>query len=110
MKIYMAGKVTGLDYGAVKAKFNEAGHQLKAKGFDDVINPIEICDPAWEHEQCMDRCIDALMTCDAICLLPDWRESPGARLEYDIAVATGRTVIEQCPQIIEDEMQGMQGL
>lgn len=35
-----------------------------------------------------------LSTCDAICLLPDWRKSPGARSELAFAQATGKKIYE----------------
>ena len=38
--------------------------------------------------------LDELSWCDAICLLPDWRQSPGARVELAYAQAIGLKIYE----------------
>lgn len=86
-KIYIAGKVTGLPKDEVIQKFAEAQKQFEAYGYE-VVNPIEVVND-WEMEwkEAMKLCIAALMECDAIYLLNDYKESKGALLEKQIAKA-----------------------
>ena len=81
MKVYIAGKVSGLPVGETFIKFAQAEWWLKAGGHE-VVNPLRLCSSKWTWEQCMRVCIPELMKCDAICLLHDWAESRGAVWEY----------------------------
>ena len=84
-KIYIAGKISGEDMALCTMKFGKVQKEIEAQGFK-VLNPLEIVG-TWETtwEDAMKKCIAALMTADAIFLLPDWKDSTGARFEYDIA-------------------------
>ena len=81
MKVYIAGKVSGLPVGETFIKFAQAEMWLREKGHETV-NPLRLCSSKWTWEQCMRVCIPELMKCDAICLLHDWAESRGAVWEY----------------------------
>ncbi len=50
--------------------------------------------PSEFYRLCLFEDIRALSTCDAICLLPDWRDSPGAKAELAFAKAIGIEVHE----------------
>lgn len=85
MRLYIAGPMTGLPefnypaFHAEAARLRLAGH--------DVVSPAEI-NAGMEHEgwhACMRRDIAAVMTCDAVQLLPGWQKSRGARIEAEIA-------------------------
>lgn len=82
MKVYISGKITGdADY---KKKFANAEEMAQAVGFE-VFNPAKVPDEGKPWEWYMKQDIKALMDCDAILLLKDWKESRGARLEAYIA-------------------------
>ncbi|MCQ2081602.1 MAG: DUF4406 domain-containing protein [Lachnospiraceae bacterium] len=98
MKVYVAGKITGTsDY---EKKFADRAFQLKRMGYD-VVNPVplikfrtEVAGRELSHDECMKFCLDWLNDCDGINLLPDWKDSEGAREEYDFAVSHGKSIVD----------------
>ena len=88
-KIYIAGKVTGEAKVHCIAKFGIAEEELQKRGFQP-INPLEVVG-TWEvsWEEAMRKCIAALMTADAVYLLPCASESRGAKLEKQLAEHLG---------------------
>ena len=69
--------------------FNEAEAVLKANGYK-VENPAKCSLPAGsEWKAYMKADIKALMSCDAIVMLPGWEKSKGAMIEYGIACDLG---------------------
>ena len=91
MKIYISGKISGLERGQTIAKFQNAKKRLNLKGYYHISNPMEFCkykdDKMWENY--MIECFAELIKCDAIYMLNDWRHSRGARIEYAIAKEMG---------------------
>lgn len=84
-KVYLAGKVTGEDFNAVKAKFAKKQKELEALGYK-VINPVTaINNLNLNWTKAMKYCIDMVSRCDAIYLMADWKESTGAKIEYLVA-------------------------
>ena len=97
MKIYVAGPMTGLMFMNFPA-FNAEAARLRTLGHE-VINPAEINpDKSMPWTDCMRADIAALVTCEAIVLLPGWRESKGATLEHHIAERLGMQVFE-CEEV-----------
>ena len=99
-KIYIAGKITGV--ANFKEIFAEAEKELKQRNYE-VFNPanieLEHCDNCECSEgqiwaKYMLKCLPQLAQCDVICLLPNWRESEGARIEYLFAKRAGLKVCE----------------
>jgi hypothetical protein len=91
-KVYVSGKITGdPDY---FNKFMRAAHELRMKGYE-VVNPVEVNfgREADGWNACLRRDIAAMMSCDGICLLPDWEDSRCAQLERTTAVAVGMEVM-----------------
>ena len=86
MKAYIAGKITGdPDY---RDKFQKAEKALKAEGFT-VLNPARLPDGMSPGDY-MRICFAMIDVADWVFFLPDFRNSNGARLEYDYCKYTGK--------------------
>lgn len=96
-KCYLSGPMSGLPEYNYPA-FNMAAERLRAKGYT-VVTPTEV-GPDLEAQRGAERFslqyqdyvkanIVALLDCNAIILLPGWRDSQGARLELHIAQTLG---------------------
>lgn len=87
MKVYISGPITGLP-NKNKEAFDSLGCKLRELGFE-VLNPFDLDYPGFNSEGCwfkyMQRDLAQLVYCNAVCLLPGWEESKGARLEVTIA-------------------------
>ena len=96
MKIYIAGKITGLPFNHVKIKFDHAERWIKSLKHEPV-NPINLFpDPeSVPWETAMYHCLCTLDKCDAIYLLPDWTESRGAKEEVNHAIALGMPIFNE---------------
>lgn len=89
MRVYIAGKMTGVENFNYPA-FNKAAAELRAMGYE-VENPAENPEqPSWEGY--LKQAIRQMLTCDAVALLPDWMDSKGARIEFDLAKQLGMEV------------------
>lgn len=94
-KIYISGKITGLTPDEAKAKFAAAEKQLIEQGFE-VVNPCSIehnHDNSWEAFMRND--IKAMMDCTHIYMLDNWNESPGAKIELNLAIRLNYKVTYQ---------------
>lgn len=92
---YIAGPISGLPDGN-KPAFDEAEARLREAGYY-VHNPHELCKdmpPGTSWCEYMRRCIRALTTCDAIYMLPGWKRSRGARIEWFVAKVLGVLVLD----------------
>ena len=94
MKIYIAGKITGLPYEEANRLFSRADAYLKLKGHE-VVNPMKLhggrTDLTWR--QYMITCIKHLVECDGLYLLPNWPMSKGAKIERRIAYDLGLDIM-----------------
>ena len=89
--LYIAGKITGDP--AYREKFRAAALQLEKQGFE-VLNPATL--PAGlNNAEYMRICAAMLDTADGIYLLQNWKESPGAQIERQMAEYAGKVVLLQ---------------
>ena len=91
MKIYIAGKITGFD--GYKEKFQLAEDYLKSKGHV-VLNPAILPDGLDQHEY-LTICFAMIEVCDCVYFLDNWKDSYGAKLEYDYARFEGKEMLFQ---------------
>ena len=92
MKLYISGKITSLDIDVAEANFEEAERILTEQGHE-VVNPMKLPhnhDKSWEAY--MVECLQALLECEGIVMLPNWQTSKGARIEFNLAVELGLVV------------------
>ena len=91
MKVYLSGKITGdSNY---SQKFSTMTEELLSYGYV-VFNPAVLPD-GFEYSDYMALDLLILSRCDAIFLLRDWKNSPGARLEYEEAKRLGLQVLTE---------------
>ena len=96
-KIYISGKITGLDPEEAKRLFNEAEGWINANYDYKAVNPMKkvpyVEGKLWEEYMCDD--IRLLIDCDAIYMLSNWEDSRGAKIEHEIALSTNKKVFTQ---------------
>ncbi|WP_050608243.1 DUF4406 domain-containing protein [Clostridium niameyense] len=91
MKIYIAGKITGLkDY---KKIFKDAECKLKKEG-NICMNP-SILPEGFPYEAYMPICTAMIDQCDSVYMLNNWEDSKGARVELEYAKVTGKKILYQ---------------
>ena len=94
MKVYISGKITGIEEQAF-GLFECAETLLIKKGHKPV-NPMKL---SHKHNKSynsyMRDCLKALLRCDAIYMLDNWETSKGALIEYDVAKKLDYTIFHQ---------------
>lgn len=85
MKVYIAGKITGLEEAEVLKKFNESVSQLKKQGCIVMSPAVLASNGGFGHSDYMHVCFAMIDVCDAIYMQKDWRDSKGARMELQYA-------------------------
>lgn len=92
-KIYIAGKISGIEEQAEKT-FSFVEKQLVLEGFD-VVNPMKLPhnhNKSWESY--MKECIAALVYCDIIYPIKGFEDSRGACIELQLAKDLGLKVLQ----------------
>ena len=93
MKIYISGKVSGLDYADVRRTFQEAQDMLENLNFE-VVNPLKNgLNHTHTWEEHIARDIELLLPCDAIYMLANWTDSVGSGIEHSIAVRMNKAIV-----------------
>lgn len=89
MKIYIAGKISGEKIHECTMKFGKAQKDIERQGHE-AVNPLSVVND-WHcpWQKAMKLGIKAMMDCDAVYFLPDFRQSPGAKIEYQIVKDLG---------------------
>src|SRR5690554_4752341 len=106
MKIYISGKISGLQPHEAHENFRHAEQALRAEGHETV-NPLTKpgFDPDWTWEQHMIEDIQLLLECDQVFMLENWTQSKGAQIEKQIAEIVGIPVIFQTALKLSDKRE-----
>jgi hypothetical protein len=87
MKVYISGKITGLQPEEYMPLFDQAEILLKENGFTDLVNPTKLgINVTEDWSRAMAVCMPALEKCQAIYMIDNWKESFGARRELTRAM------------------------
>lgn len=86
MKAYIAGKITGDS--TYREKFQWAQKALEGEGFI-VLNPAELPE-GMSPSNYMRICISMIDCADVVAFLPDYLQSRGARIEFDLCQYMGK--------------------
>lgn len=92
MRIYISGRISGLDLGFAKTLFQD-GERKAAIFFGQFSNEVITVNPMMKvsegeyktYNDYMREDIKLLMDCAGIWMLRNWKESKGARFEHYIA-------------------------
>lgn len=88
-KCYIAGKIGGLQPEVYETNFREAEVEVNKLGYT-AVSPLTLThnhDKSWLSHMRED--IAALVYCDAIYMLSNWEDSPGAKIEFNLAYELG---------------------
>ncbi|MDR1695609.1 MAG: DUF4406 domain-containing protein [Endomicrobium sp.] len=86
-RVYIAGKITGVEN--YREKFAIAEKMLKEKGFD-VLNPAKIkTKDGAEYKYYFFKALEMLKHSDLVYFMPCAAQSPGAKVEIQIAELCG---------------------
>lgn len=91
--IYVAGKVTGLPYNQVEAKFKHACNYVKSLGYQP-INPLDyVQNKNANWEEAKPNLLPVIEKCDGVYLISDWNDSDGAKEELVLFIQQKKLII-----------------
>ena len=97
LKVYISGKVTGEPDLPCFVKFEEMEKRIRKFGIRTIINPRKLGISAhWSWEDAMVVCMTVLKNnANCIVMLNDWKDSNGAKDEYNHAVKHNYLIIHE---------------
>ena len=110
-KIYLSGKVRGIDKEEVKKNFATAAAEVTRHGWEPV-NPVVLVDEmekeiAGNEKRLMLALLAELADCDGIWMIDGWRGSRGAACEYNFALSSGIKVVHDDPPILDQTLDSL---
>lgn len=94
-KVYVSLPITGEDYNDQRNHAFVVATNLAQKGYD-VVTPFDIIKSlSTPYNECMGKCIEALLDCDMIYLCRGWQGSLGCKAEMQIAVIYDKEVMTE---------------
>ena len=105
MKIYISGKISGMNRFRSKLHFRNAQRYLEGKGYE-VVNPWknqdiqDVVDIGGDYTAILLECLNVLGACDAIYMLDNFMESREAKAEHAFAIACAIKVY-YCKELYE---------
>jgi hypothetical protein len=99
-RIYISGPIKdNIDY---EEDFEQAKATLIMQGWHPV-SPADLRSDHWSYGDYMRADILLLLTCESIYMLSGWKNSNGARLEYEIAKMCEMTIVYEALTDYEEE-------
>ena len=92
MKVYIAGKVSGLSDREVFEKFYKSAEKLKGQGHTVMSPAVLNLNKGFDY---MHICFSMIDVCDAVYMQKDWQESKGAKMELEYATKNTKTIIHE---------------
>lgn len=99
MKVYIAGKVSGLSDREVFDKFYRAGERLKKDGHTVMSPAVLLLNRGFEHPEYMHVCFAMIDVCDAVYMQKGWQDSKGAKMELEYAMKNRKVVLHEEPDV-----------
>lgn len=94
-KCYIAGKIGDLPEDVYKSNFEKAKQEVSSLGFIPV-SPVDLPhDHGKSWAEYMREDLIELLKCHSVYALRNWRQSPGATIELNIAMSVGIHIIHQ---------------
>jgi len=94
MKFYIAGRVSGIPRIDAESNFKRGEMVLLSNGMD-YVNPLKLVKEDAHSLEAMRVLIPAMLECDGVLLLNDWKFSEGARIEEMLARYAGLRIIKE---------------
>jgi len=94
MKFYIAGRVSGIPRIDAQNNFFRGENMLLANGIQ-YVNPMRLVKADATPLEAMRVLIPAMLECDGVLLLNDWKFSEGARIEEMLARYAGLRIIKE---------------
>lgn len=104
MKIYIAGKITGLDPARAATMFAAAEHLIHNLGHEP-LNPMRLVDQTEgrPYNNYLHDALRHLLRADAVYMLPNWLGSTGARIEQHMALELKMPIYLHMSEIKQEE-------
>jgi hypothetical protein len=107
MKVYIAGKITGL--ANYRELFNAAEEMLRSQGHE-VINPAVLPTEGFEHHEYLHINRAMIDVCDAVYFLSNWPDSKGAIIERTYAIDKDKIIWDQRNMAIPQKTTHKKGI
>ena len=101
-KVYLSGPISGYDYEERRMTFSRLAEVMRKVGLVPV-NPMENGVPKEAASEVHMRAeMKMLMACDTIMMLNGWKRSLGARVEHEVALSCGLSVMNESDLALRD--------
>lgn len=104
MKVYIAGKITGLENGEIFTKFYESAKVLRKSGHITMSPAVLALNEGFDHADYMHICFAMIDVCDAVYMQKDWQQSKGARMELEYAKDHGKRILYEDEATRDDSL------
>ena len=101
-RVYLSGPISGYDYEERRMTFARWAETLRDVGFEP-LNPMENGVPKEAASEVHMRAdLKMLLECDSIMMLNGWKRSLGARVEHEVALSCGLSVMNESELALRD--------